>query len=143
MKIRDFRDSDLDSVIEVYNRARTAAACFSSNNASRQDFSRLTANEEVMVATAGEALVGFISTWVPEKFVHHLYVEPTYHRRGVANALIKICVARHGLPLSLKSLVANTNACKYYESNLWVVEASGQGIEGAYNHYWLRNMEDS
>ncbi|HIE89654.1 MAG: GNAT family N-acetyltransferase [bacterium] len=32
-------------------------------------------------------MTGFISIWSPEKFVHHLYVDPKYQGRGVATIL--------------------------------------------------------
>ena len=139
MLIRECSETDVDEVVAVYNKARAAVDCFTRGDMPRREFKCLIRNEEVLLAISQQRVIGFVSIWVPEKFVHHLYVNPDQQKKGAANALIKSCIERHGLPLSLKSLKANTDACRYYENNNWVAEYTGEGSEGTYNHYWLRS----
>ncbi|HIG42804.1 MAG TPA: N-acetyltransferase [Gammaproteobacteria bacterium] len=139
MLIRECRETDMEEVVAVYNQSRASVACFTQGNVSRKDFKSLVKNEQVLLAVREQQVVGFVSIWAPEKFIHHLYINPDQQKKGAANALIKSCIERHGLPLSLKSLTANTNACRYYENNNWVAENTGEGSEGIYCHYWLRS----
>jgi ribosomal protein S18 acetylase RimI-like enzyme len=122
----------------VYNEARASVDCFSQPNATKRDFSSLVRNEKILLAVCDTQVVGFVSIWAPEKFIHHLYIRPENQNKGVASSLIKACIERYGLPLSLKSLAANTNACRFYENSKWNIEDTGLGSEGTFNHYWLR-----
>ena len=137
MNIRDAGGTDWDALVSVYNLARASVDCFPSGTISRKKFKSICVNEEIQVADAGGQVVGFVSIWPPEKFVHHLYVHPEFQNEGIAVALIGACIRRYGLPLSLKSLVANAGACRFYAKNSWVVRETGYGTDGAYNHYWL------
>ncbi len=139
MILREYDESDLDEVTEVYNLARESAGCFTAGFISAQQFKSISKHEQILVASSNGLLIGFISVWPPEKFIHHLYVRPDHQSNGVAIRLIEACKTRYGLPLSLKSLVRNKNACRFYERNNWVVDGTGSGSEGAYNHYWLRS----
>jgi len=137
MIIRDSSETDWKGLARVYNLARAKVSCFSSGELSLQQFKSISSNEEIQLATEGEEVIGFVSIWPPERFVHHLYVQPDFQNKGVANTLIEAGIARYGLPLTLKSLVANTIACKFYEKNNWVILGTGYGSEGAYHHYSL------
>ena len=92
-----------------------------------------------MICLQAHRVVAFVGVWRPERFIHHLYVLPECQGLGIAGMLVDACVDRFSMPLSLKSLQANTRACRYYERNNWVAEGTGEGSEGAYNHYWLRS----
>ena len=137
MKIRDYVNSDLAELVNVYNQSREPVACFKSEDASADDIRALTKNETIQVAEVDSQVIGFISVWVPERFVHHLYVTPSHQNQGAAGCLIHACRRRYGLPLSLKTLAANRSACDFYERNNWVLAATGQGSEGAYHQYRL------
>lgn len=136
--IRNFNDSDLETIAALYNDARKPIDCFVTDPVTATGMKMLLIDEEIQLATMDGRVIGFVSVWKPEKFIHHLYVSPEHQKRGVAKALIAACVARYGLPLSLKSLVENTNACQFYERNLWIVTETGKGSDGVFNYYWLR-----
>ncbi len=138
MLIREFSEPDLDEIANVYNQARASVDCFTQGNVTTTNFSSLVRNEKILLAICETEVVGFVSIWVPEKFIHHLYIKPENQKKGLANALINACIERYGLPLSLKSLAANVNACHFYENNKWNIEDTGWGSEGTVHHYWLR-----
>ena len=139
MIIRDFHHSDLGELVDVYNDARRLVECFRSEDVSSRRLRSLTSNESIQVAVVKQVVVGFISIWPPEKFIHHLYVRPSCQNLGIAKRLIKACQDRYGLPLSLKTLPANRNACDFYEYNYWELIVAGQGSEGPYHQYSLRS----
>lgn len=92
-----------------------------------------------MVARCSGGLAGFVSVWTADLFLHHLYVTPSYQRRGIGQALIEHCIEHFGLPLSLKCLKSNTSACAFYERLGWRVVGEGDSVDGPYLMYRILN----
>ena len=85
----------------------------------------------------GLLIVGFAGVWVPERFIHHLYISPEHQGRGIGRLLLTVCRERYGLPMQLKCLVDNHEARDFYETQGWVTGARGTGPDGPHIHYWL------
>ena len=68
--------------------------------------------EEVFVAHEGETLVGFLSLWRADNFVHSLFAEP--QGRGIGPALLAHVAAGADGPLSLKCVDLNSDAQRFY-----------------------------
>ena len=152
MNIRSFVEAELEDILSIYNRARAKEECFADVNATLQALEQLIAGESVFVALSqklslsqkpsGEKIIGFVSVWSAQKFVHHLYVDPDYQGKGVATALVRQCVDEFGYPLSLKCLVTNTAACKYYEASGWKNAGLSGGTDGDAILYRLQLLAD-
>lgn len=138
MKIRRSEGSDLKFLVEIYNESRNSVECFSDADISVEGFKFLIKGEDIYVATVDDCVVGFVSVWAANKFIHHLYVAPSHQNMGVAKLLINVCISCYGFPLSLKSVITNTKACEFYQKNNWVAESTHNGPEGFYHYYWLR-----
>jgi GNAT superfamily N-acetyltransferase len=91
----------------------------------------------VHVAALGDQIVGFLSVWAPERFVHHLYVAPSHQGRGIGRMLIEACAELYGLPLSLECELANRGARRFYERLGWVGGEVGSGPDGEWQRMWL------
>jgi ribosomal protein S18 acetylase RimI-like enzyme len=139
MIIRNSDAPDLPDLVAIYNAARAPIECFQAAQVTVEEFQTLTEGEEIQVATDNEEVIGFVSVWSPENFIHHLYVSPDRQHKGIGKALIRACVSRYGLPLKLKSVIANTGACAFYEHNHWLVKETGVGPDGPYHYYCLNN----
>lgn len=137
MIIRNFDNADLADLAAIYNAARAPIACFKTANVSVNGFRSLIKGEEIHVAANNKNVIGFASVWPSGNFIHHLYVSPDQQNKGVGKTLIRVCVSHYGLPLSLKSVVANSRACAFYEHNRWVVKETGIGSDGPYHLYCL------
>ena len=83
-------------------------------------FAAATAGEEVSVATlpAGE-VVGFVSLWRPEPFVHFLHVARDWRRRGVGEALLRHALTTVTGTVDLKCLPGNRGALAFYRRLGW------------------------
>ena len=128
-------------MVEIYNQARAPVACFVAKDVTEGELRALIVGEEVqLVVNKTDGLLGFVSVWKQERFIHHLYIRPEYQSVGLGQRLIAACVARYGLPLSLKSLIANKKACNFYERHDWIGLVDGTGLDGPYRHYWLRDI---
>lgn len=96
------------------------------------DFDESTKDELILVALIGNKIVGFISIWVPDKFIHNLFILQDFQGKGVGTALVNEAVRRVGLPLTLKCVKSNTKALNYYKSHNWKIEKEEMGNEGLY-----------
>ena len=97
------------------------------------DFEEVTKGERITVAEnrAGR-IVGFVSIYEVDAFIHHLYVAASTHRQGVGGALLESLKPWLAYPWRLKCICANTPALAFYAAHGWVVEEKGNGEEGPY-----------
>ena len=80
-----------------------------------EDFAAVTAGEEIWVAEdADRSISGFVSIWLPDAFIHHLYVDPARQRRGVGLALLRRAMAVCAGRADLKCGEANRAAQSFY-----------------------------
>ena len=146
MNIRSFIKAEVEDILPIYNRARAEEDCFSDVDATLQGLQGLIVGESIFVASSqnasGEKIIGFVSVWSAEKFIHHLYVDPDCQGKGVATTLIRQCVDVFGYPLSLKCLVTNTTACRYYEASGWQKVRCSSDIDGGAILYRLKQLAD-
>ena len=96
------------------------------------DFDESTKDELILVALIKNKIVGFVSIWVPDKFIHNLFVLQDFQGKGVGTALVNEAVKRVGLPLTLKCVKSNTKAFNYYKLHNWKIEKEEMGKEGLY-----------
>lgn len=87
--------------------------------------------ESIWVATTqlGE-IVGFISLWDEDEFIHHLYVSDQFKRQGVGRALLTALPAWPNKKYKLKCLTRNENAVLFYKNcgfNIVTLGVAGDG----------------
>lgn len=114
---------------EVYRNATWLPA-----SANRSvDITLATKGERTMVAVnrAGR-IIGLVSVYEADSFIHHLYVAASTHRQGVGVALLDSLKPWLAYPWRLKCVCANTPALAFYAARGWVVEEEGNGEEGPY-----------
>jgi ribosomal protein S18 acetylase RimI-like enzyme len=78
------------------------------------EFMALVDGEDLFVAAAGPAIVGFVSLWRVDAFIHFLHVAPAWRRCGVGRQLLAAARAETHRPLELKCLVGNSQALAFY-----------------------------
>lgn len=136
--IRPFRPADRARCAAIYVAARLLAFPWvPPKRFSPDDFIRDTVDEEITVAEgrlgdAGTGVLGFVSTYAPGRFIHHLYIDPACHRRGIGRALTRHAVASIRGPWRLKCVIANEPAMAFYRSEGWVEEGAGEDDLGPY-----------
>ena len=118
------------------------------------DFTRFAEEEEVWLALLGDAperdrevarqsnneaaksdlpLLGILSLFRPENFIHCLYVDPDAQRLGVGKALVAHVRKIVDAPLTLKLDVPNRRAIAFYEATGWerMTGLDDQGVDDA------------
>lgn len=96
------------------------------------DFDKETQGEIILAAKIKKQIIGMVSIWERDKFIHHLYVHKDYRRIGIAKRLIAECIRLVGVPLSLKCLVKNEKAIQFYHQNNWKVIEKNMCDDGEY-----------
>lgn len=132
MNIDPASDEDANALCNLFNEARKTNPSFPRARYSLAEFSEAVKGEKILVARIHGEIAGFASVWEPETFLHHLYVAPRYQRNGIGRALVHSCVKEFGLPMSLKCIKANLDACRFYESLGWQAKEEANSPEGVY-----------
>ncbi|MGI4982466.1 MAG: GNAT family N-acetyltransferase [Janthinobacterium lividum] len=96
-------------------------------------FGEQTRGERVLVAEETPATpLGFVSVFMADHFIHHLYVAPGHRRRGVGLALLRALPGWQRVRYRLKCLSLNTSAQTFYTSCGFLPIASGSSENGDY-----------
>jgi GNAT superfamily N-acetyltransferase len=104
----------------VYERSGSAAFSWRPQGYFKaEDFVRFSAEEEVWLALMGNAIVGVLSLFPTENFIHCLYVDPDAQRLGIGRSLVARVRRETGRPLTLKLDTPNKAAIAFYESTGW------------------------
>ncbi len=133
---------NLPSLHTIFLKARSATPGYI-NTLALEDFQHSLEGEQIFTASLEGNVVGFLSIWVQENFIHHLYIDPPHQRSGTGSALIKQCAQEFGLPLSLKCMKAVSSACAFYSGTGWQAVEEKEGPEGTYILFRLNKSEES
>ncbi|EIA3186963.1 GNAT family N-acetyltransferase [Vibrio parahaemolyticus] len=130
MEIIKFQSHHLDAVKKLYRDSRLATFTWHDSVLFElSDFERDTEGEDIWVASKSNEILGFISIWEPDNFIHHLFVSPRNLRSGVGLKLLDFAKQRYS-NLSLKCLTKNSNAIGFYRSQgFTIVETVDDGAE--------------
>ena len=131
--IREYRVSDVQRLSEIYLSSRRATFDWiDEERFGLVDFHRDTVGERIkVIERAGEA-VGFSASWLPKRFIHHLYVAPAYTGEGGGSLLLAATVEMLGRPVALKCLSRNRGALRFYLSRGWSVVGGGRSGNGEF-----------
>ncbi len=97
-----------------------------------EDFDKQTQGEYILSALIDDIPVGFISIWMPNNFIHHLYVDNAYQGKNIGTQLLKAAIQKTAFPITLKCLVSNTKAINFYLRKGFVEKSKGQSGNGTY-----------
>lgn len=133
LKIRNFEGGDREQLQNLY---QTVKATLTPDEV--HDFNQDTIGEDIFVADYDRQIIGFIAIWPPDRFIHHLYILPTYQGQGVGSQLLFEILKQYQQPLSLKCLVNNPRAVAFYQQHGFQIETRGMSEDGAY--YLLQSI---
>ncbi|MFO1443900.1 GNAT family N-acetyltransferase [Bacillus sp. Bva_UNVM-123] len=139
MEIRVANELDYPQLRNVYLQSRRKN--FFWENAEEmvlEDFDEHTVGEYIIVAEENNHILGFASLYLPDNFIHNLFVHPDFFGKGVGGRLLNASIEKMNRPLKLKCVSKNQKAMEFYERNGWkkVVE------EGDPNDkYWVMIYE--
>lgn len=138
--IRDFEKQDVNKLAQIYLNSRKETFYWIPHEQfNMNDFIADTEGESILVGISGRNIVGFVSIWTKDNFIHHLYVDKEYQGQGVGRELLKAGLRLINKPARLKCVVRNSNACEFYEKLGWILESSAEDDPlGPYHTYVLK-----
>lgn len=133
VRITTLQSNDLPALRELYLNVRQATfEWFDTSHYQLADFDTDTIDEFILVAYVGNKLAGFVSAYMPDNFIHHLYVDAIYQKQGVGTALLNAILEKLKFPVGLKCLENNTSAVAFYEKHGFRYVEKGVSMEGVY-----------
>lgn len=96
------------------------------------EFSEQVLGEDILVAASEVQVVGFLSLWRPDAFVHFLHVARPWRRRGVGERLLAAARREVPRPLELKCLISNRAALSFYRHLGWQPAGAADGVAVPY-----------
>lgn len=133
VRIAELQANDLPALRELYLKVRQATfTWFDTSHYQLSAFDADTAEEYTLVAHIDDKVIGFVSAYLPDNFIHHLYVDSNYQKHGVGTGLLKAILEKLKLPVGLKCLENNRSAVAFYEKHGFTFVKKGVSIEGIY-----------
>jgi ribosomal protein S18 acetylase RimI-like enzyme len=133
MEIVKFNEANLNKLRELYLKVRKSTFTWlNTENYSLLDFDKHTEGEVVYMAVSDGELLGFISIWEPENFIHNLFVSKVNQRQGIGESLLDYVRKLNDRPYRLKCIIENTNAVNFYKKNHFEIESTGEDEVGKY-----------
>ncbi|WP_264530759.1 GNAT family N-acetyltransferase [Flavobacterium sp. N502540] len=133
MEITAFRKSDYEPLRTLFlNERRRTFSWLDPSEFQLKDFDRDTRGELILVARQHEVPIGFISIWMKNYFVHHLYVDEQHQDEGIGTELLKAAIQKTKLPIRLKCLENNSKAVAFYLKKGFFATERGQSEHGGY-----------
>ncbi|MBD9375669.1 GNAT family N-acetyltransferase [Rhizobium sp. ARZ01] len=105
------------------------------------DYDSQTDGEWQLVALDGQRLIGFISVWEPDDFIHHLHVHPQFVRRGIGRMLLHALPGWYTKPYRLKCVSLNEAALAFYRDNGF--RPIGRGVAEDHEYVVLESSRGS
>ena len=131
--VREFAEADRGSLRALFLASRNAAFTWAPAGTHKdEDFDATTKGERILVAVHEGNVVGFVSIWEPDNFLHNLFVHPSFLRRRVGKTLLMSCDKYFSGTPTLKCLKANESASQFYLSQGWSVRHEADGPDGRY-----------
>jgi GNAT superfamily N-acetyltransferase len=130
--IREKKSADINALADIYYQSRIATFDWMNPNEIKlDDFHRDTKGEKIWVAESKGHVVGFVSFWEVEGFIHNLFVLPDYVSQGIGSQLLTTCLSHMSRPATLKCVSANTRALSFYKQKGWktIDYGTSEGVE--------------
>lgn len=132
--IRRSNDNDIPQLENLFLITRQQTFIGENPNKFKlEDFKKTTVGEVIFVAEDQDGkILGFISIWEQDKFIHHLFVAPDHQRKGIGGLLIRSLLPWLSLPYRLKCVAKNKEALAFYQKTGWIEVEWGTGEDGDY-----------
>jgi len=133
MNIRRFEETDRLILQKLYLEVRVSTFNWlDTSKFTLCDFDSSTLDENIWVAIYKNKIVGFVSVYQPDNFIHNLYVDVRMKNKGIGTLLLEEVLKNTARPVSLKCISKNTKALSFYLSKGWKTVFEDEDKHGKY-----------
>lgn len=133
LSIIEFRNNHLSSLQEIFLEERKRTFTWQDISEFKlDDFIKQTQGEYILTALWNDVPVGFISIWMPNNFIHHLYIDHNFQGKNIGTELLKASILKTNFPLTLKCLENNTKAVDFYIKKGFTAKEKGHSNNRTY-----------
>ncbi|MDR6563247.1 MULTISPECIES: GNAT family N-acetyltransferase [unclassified Arcicella] len=133
LTIIERREIDNDALRYLFLKERQNTFTWLDTSSFRlSDFEEETEDEYILVAFEENTVIGFISVWKEDNFIHHLYIDEKHQNNGIGSKLLEAVIEELGLPIRLKCLSNNVNAIEFYRKKGFKEKGKGATENGTY-----------
>ncbi|MCC3373727.1 GNAT family N-acetyltransferase [Cohnella sp. REN36] len=139
MMIREASEKDYPELRKIFLESRAQNFHWANTEEmTLEDFDRETIGESIILAEDNFHILGYASLYLPESFIHHLFVHPNDTGKGVGALLLNRAIEKMNKPIRLKCVSENRRALQFYLNHGWkkVVEEGSPGEK-----YWVLAFE--
>ena len=113
----DLTKRELEELVLLYNRIRQETSTWlDKEEVTIESFSDQVEVETIYIAYKDENMIGFLTFYVPDNFIHLFFVDATIQGSGIGSKLLtEIFSDFDGEEISLKCLIHNQSAISFYE----------------------------
>ena len=113
----DLTKRELKELVLLYNRIRQETSTWlDKEEVTIESFSDQVEVETIYIAYKDENMIGFLTFYVPDNFIHLFFVDATIQGSGIGSKLLtEIFSDFDGEEISLKCLIHNQSAISFYE----------------------------
>ncbi|MGJ4860281.1 N-acetyltransferase family protein [Labrys sp. La1] len=138
--IRDFSSADREPCARILSKAGRMAFYWADWPVfDGPGFDEVTKGEQILVAETHNQVVGFAAVYMPENFLHHLYIDPDLAGCGIGATLLGETIRRYGPALSLKCQMRNQVARNFYRKCGWLEDDQPGGADRLGSWLFIRS----
>ncbi|MTH15486.1 GNAT family N-acetyltransferase [Flavobacterium sp. LC2016-01] len=133
MTITEIRNKDYEPLRNLFlNERQRTFSWLDPSEFQLDDFEKHIQGETVLVALENDIPIGFISIWMPNNFIHHLYIDQEHQGKNIGTELLKAAIKKTKFPVTLKCLEQNSKAVDFYKRKGFVEKEKGNSEHGTY-----------
>ena len=113
----DLEQDELEELVSLYNQIRRETSTWlDKEEVTIEDFSDQVEVETIYIAYEEERMIGFLTFYVPDNFIHLFFIEEKNQGSGVGSKLLEeIDSDFYDEEISLKCLIHNESAISFYK----------------------------
>jgi ribosomal protein S18 acetylase RimI-like enzyme len=133
LRISEITTEDIPALRSLFLTVRqTTFSWLDTTSYKLTSFDKETEGEFILVAHFDTTVAGFISAWIPDNFIHHLYIKNEFQGIGLGSQLLRAITDKLKFPITLKCLQENKEAISFYKKNGFIQKENGLSDEGIY-----------
>lgn len=114
------KEFDYPALRKIYLESRRKNFYWADTEAmTLDDFDKHTEGEYIILAEEDNRILGFASLYLPDNFIHNLFVHPDFFGMSVGGLLLHASIEKMNKPIRLKCISENHAAIKFYEHKGW------------------------